>query len=265
MSEGEMMATQEKDAESPAPKASELTSKVLDFLSTANNETLGACVVGLGVVTYFVLGRVGLVLIGAVGGVVLHATWEGEQGKESHDSVVEAKRRKEVGIDIVKRLLDASGKSVSGKNENDENIQDQVDVLVSSHKELNFDDFEPATSAALDSLVDAVIGDYVKYAKNIACNYNYDADMLQVLVLASVAKGNLLSICMPSDTHQLYTRLLDASVAKETSRCLSELSYKFYLYFHSLLDRTFSCLDGTWHVRSGCLGSNKHLSRRQAR
>lgn len=38
-------------------KARDLTSQVLQFLSTASNETLGACVVGLGATTYFVLGR----------------------------------------------------------------------------------------------------------------------------------------------------------------------------------------------------------------
>src|SRR5690242_15354889 len=44
----------------------------LRFFANASNETLGACVVGLCASTYLVLGRFGLVLIGAVGGVVLH-------------------------------------------------------------------------------------------------------------------------------------------------------------------------------------------------
>ena len=59
-------------------KAQDLTSYALNFLSNASNETLGACFVGLGATTYLVLGRIGLVLIGVVGGVVLHATWDGD-------------------------------------------------------------------------------------------------------------------------------------------------------------------------------------------
>src|SRR5277367_4066951 len=55
-------------------KLRDLTNATLNFLSTASNETLGAFVVGLAASTYLVLGRLGLVLIGAVGGVILHAT-----------------------------------------------------------------------------------------------------------------------------------------------------------------------------------------------
>src|SRR6266480_6019842 len=45
--------------------------RAIDFLSSASNETLGACLVGLGATTYFILGRVGLVVIGVAGGIVL--------------------------------------------------------------------------------------------------------------------------------------------------------------------------------------------------
>ena len=157
------MASPAEDAtEGAAPKARELTTKILDFLSTANNETLGACVVGLGAVTYFVLGRVGLVLIGAVGGVVLHATWEDDRNSAMRDAPSEAKRRKEAGVDIVKRLLEAQDKRQSTDVERKGGCG-EVDVLLSTRKELNFDGFQPATGAALSSLVDAVIRDYVKY------------------------------------------------------------------------------------------------------
>src|SRR5437868_920931 len=57
---------------STSTTAQDLTSRILDFLSNASNETLIASLVGLGATTYFVLGRLGLLLIGGVGGVVLH-------------------------------------------------------------------------------------------------------------------------------------------------------------------------------------------------
>lgn len=63
-----------------SPTVRRLTDAALSFLSNASNETLGACAIGLCATTYLALGRVGLVLIGTVAGVVLHATWEG-----SHD------------------------------------------------------------------------------------------------------------------------------------------------------------------------------------
>ena len=45
--------------------------RALEFLSNASNETLGACIVGLAAVTWLVLERVGLVLIGERVGLVL--------------------------------------------------------------------------------------------------------------------------------------------------------------------------------------------------
>src|SRR3954451_11700486 len=54
----------------PTINSSAAIDATLRFFATASNETLGACVVGLCASTYLVLGRVGLVLIGAVGGVV---------------------------------------------------------------------------------------------------------------------------------------------------------------------------------------------------
>ena len=79
------------------------------FRLKSNNKTLGAHAVGLCATTYLVLGRVGLVLIGAAGGIVLHATWEasnhagaGGQGPTADSS----RKRRELGIEVVKRTLD---------------------------------------------------------------------------------------------------------------------------------------------------------------
>ncbi len=60
-------ATDPPPSRRPSPSSAtiqEITNRVLQFLSTASNETLGACVVGLCASTYLVLGRAGLLLLG---------------------------------------------------------------------------------------------------------------------------------------------------------------------------------------------------------
>jgi hypothetical protein len=142
--------------------AQDLTSVVLDFVSTANNETIGGCLVGLAAVTYLILGRVGLVLMGVLGGVVLHASWEGSVENEQEGSAVAAKsgrgRRKETGLDVIERVLDWRE---SKKSEKD---QEAFTGKVKATKTVDFSGFKPKTAAALQGFVDAVIRDYVKYA-----------------------------------------------------------------------------------------------------
>lgn len=135
--------------------AQNLTDQALQFLSTASNETLGACLVGIGATTYFVLGRVGLVLIGVVGGVVLHATWEGGSSEGDAERNVEEKRRKEAGVEVVKRALEWR----RGKGGKDVDEEEKVAVV---GKKLGFEGFRPETEAALNELTEAVIRDYVK-------------------------------------------------------------------------------------------------------
>ena len=137
-------------------KARDLTSRVLEFLSNASNETLGFCIIALGATTWLVLGRVGLVIIGVVGGVVLHATWEGTvQGNATDDiKATEARKRREKGLEIVGRVLDWREKTKGGTESDD--------IESSSQRTLDFSDFQPETGAALTALTDAVIRDYVK-------------------------------------------------------------------------------------------------------
>ncbi len=127
----------------------------LKFFANASNETLGACAVGLCASTYLVLGRVGLVLIGAVGGVVLHATWESQYGGRSADERADLERRKkELGIEVTRRVLDWREKKQEQKDE---------DEAILESKPLDYSDFEPETRSALTKFTDAVIKDYVKW------------------------------------------------------------------------------------------------------
>ena len=150
----------------PTPRKSyskeDLLNHVLEFLSNANNETLFACFVGLGAMTYIILGRVGLVLIGIAGGVVLHAQWEGRD-EDAVDDLLRAEkknRKRETSLEAIQRILEwKDGKKATDEGDGPSSV---VDVLLSAKKPLDFASFQLATSAALTGFVDAVIRDYVK-------------------------------------------------------------------------------------------------------
>lgn len=167
----------------PSQKARDLTDLTLNFLSNASNETLCACAVGLCATTYFILGRVGLVLIGAVGGVVLHATWDGSMNDGLDGSRAQSDRRKqkEIGAEIIRRTLDWR-ETQSSRTDTKNNSQAKEST---KPQELEYSGFRPATRSALSSLTDAVIRDYVKYDSNM----NY---------------GSLLMICPGGGIVQLY-------------------------------------------------------------
>ena len=137
-------------------KGRDITNRALYFLSTASNESLGVCGLALAAITYLVLGRVGLVLIGAVGGILLHATWDGlaldvDSGTTQNGL---SRRRKETGIEVAKRLLDWRG-------EREKDAQFEIEDV--GTLELDYSTFKPQTGAALTLLTDAIIRDYVKY------------------------------------------------------------------------------------------------------
>lgn len=155
--------TRSNTREEVSAKVQELTSHVLQFLSNASNETLAACLVGLGAVTYLVLGRVGLVLIGLVGGVALHATWEETNQNQTNETirVSEVTKKRERGLDVIGRILDWRERRNEGSFDTDHLLGQDSRHSVSSEED--FSEFQPAVRAALTSLTDAVIRDYVKY------------------------------------------------------------------------------------------------------
>ena len=142
-------------------KAQDLTTQALEFLSNASNETLGACIVGIGAATWLVLGRVGLIFIGVVIGVALHATWEGSSQGPINNQVnsLDVRKRREKGMDVVTRVLDWRERTKD---------EAQSDILIgSSQMRLDFSGFSKETASALSDLVDAVVRDYVKYVNRI--------------------------------------------------------------------------------------------------
>ncbi len=137
---------------------------VLQFLINADNETLGACGIGLCAVIYIVFGRIGLIFIGMVGGVLLHASWERAIGSVTDDNVEkeEYNRRREVGFDVAARVLGWRLNHGSAGGDDQDGEMDRLNALSFSQKQQTFVGFQPATREALSRLVDAVIRDYIR-------------------------------------------------------------------------------------------------------
>ncbi|KFY75861.1 hypothetical protein V498_09894 [Pseudogymnoascus sp. VKM F-4517 (FW-2822)] len=139
-----------------APAATpDATTRLLQYLAHASTEQLCAIAVGLAGCTYLVLGRVGLVLIGAFGGIILHASWE------SHSAVadIQATHPKQNGLHVLQKVLHWREKNPANPYEFDDSDDTDEAVVPGA----NFDDFRPATAEALRELVEATIRDYVEY------------------------------------------------------------------------------------------------------
>ncbi|KAI9373133.1 PXA domain-containing protein [Aspergillus egyptiacus] len=133
---------------------------VLQFLSTCSNETMLivlACLMGA---TYAMLGRLGLIIIGVTLGVTLHASWEGPM---SHDLLeARASRRTQLSLDVARRLLDWPSGKVTGNHQADY-YSGKNQAVAESNMELDPSLFGPATTTALQSLIDAALRDYINY------------------------------------------------------------------------------------------------------
>ncbi|KAJ5286915.1 hypothetical protein N7478_002601 [Penicillium angulare] len=135
----------------------------LEFLSHASNERLLGVLSLLFIGTYVILGRVGLILIGAALGVILHASWEGPtSANNGDDGLPISTRRPKLALEVSKRLLDWSlhQPSATDNDGNNGNLVAAPEDLTLS--DLEFSSFQPLTAAALRSFTDAVINDYVK-------------------------------------------------------------------------------------------------------
>jgi hypothetical protein len=217
-----------------------LTDRALHFLANASNETLGACLVGLSAATYLILGRVGLVLIGVAGGIVLHATWESNAHSGDHKGKRDAPehRRRELGADIAHRLLDwrhTRSKSSEKSGDNDSDLE----VKLYSGKELDFSDFRPETAAALTELTEAVVRDYVKYVP-VESPF-YSSNSTQMVVLAHQSHRHFVPRCDPADVDSLPHLRIHAPLPKATRGHSCRLCDALLVLYDHLLPRAFSC------------------------
>ncbi|KAJ4327333.1 hypothetical protein N0V84_002232 [Fusarium piperis] len=173
-------ATCPSDEETPV-------AKVLHFLATATPGTLAGVAVGFAAFTYLTMGRLGLVLIGAFGGVVGFISWEARNPEVSRAV------RGERGIDVIERLLE------SKNNKTEEKAEDSSDDEDTAIK--NFDEFRPETREALGGLVDAVIRDYVKwwYSPIIPADHSFPLACRKTLTSYLLSVSNHLSRKRPAD------------------------------------------------------------------
>lgn len=138
-----------KNAASPA-QSNDLLNYILRFLSTSSNEALLCVFACLMVATYILLGRLGLILIGTVLGVILHASWEGWGNEHSaQETGIPTARRRELTLHLANRLLDWPKLRSS-------------EVAREPTMNSDYSTFRPKTAAALVSLTDSIVKDYVK-------------------------------------------------------------------------------------------------------
>lgn len=212
---GEEAPQKEAADQGPSFDVKALTDRTLQFLATASNETLGACLVGLGAGTYLILGRVGLVLIGVVGGVVLHATWEGQlhSGEEAEEGKSSEARKRELSADVARRILDWRG--TKDKHDGDADDSD-LSLKLYSGKALDYSEFKPETAAALTELTDAVIRDYVKYVLGtLPTNLS---NTVQMVVFTHSACRRIVPQLVPPDPHCLHAFCLSAPFSQTPCR-----------------------------------------------
>lgn len=161
--------------------------KILQFLANATPGELAGVAVGFAAVTYLTLGRLGLVLIGAFGGVVGFISWE-----QRNPDVSKAVRG-ERGIDVIERLLlDSTNKS----DEKADESSDDEDAAIRS-----LDDFRPETREALGGLIDAITRDYVKwwYTPIIPHDHSFPLACRRTMTSYILSMSNHMSRKRPAD------------------------------------------------------------------
>ncbi|KAL4916882.1 PXA domain-containing protein [Aspergillus aurantiobrunneus] len=138
----------------------QLVGMTLQFLSTCCNETLLLILVCLMGATYIILGRLGLLLIGAVLGVALHASWEGAEN--GHSSASQNSSRKQLSLNIVHKLLEWK---INQRIETSPNNGNPGEINTENESDMDVDisSLGPMTAAALHLLIDAAVRDYVNY------------------------------------------------------------------------------------------------------
>lgn len=169
----------------PIMNLEDIINSVLQFLSAASTEALVGVAVALTTLTYFVLGRIGLILIGGFAGVLLHATWEARNTGD-YTSI-----RREHSLDVIRRLLDFR----------EHNTKDEIHQGKDEIATYNFESFQPETAAALRELVDAVIRDYVNwwYHKILPKDTTFTAAIRQSLLRIIISIYLHLSKKRPED------------------------------------------------------------------
>lgn len=191
----DILSTEEKDITKPLltpqdtmPSSNTVSNRILQFLSTVTPTTLAAIAVGFAGVTYAVLGQFGLVIVGAVGGVISFIVWEGRNPE------IARAVKGEKGPDALERLwadLDSS-RALAAKPDD---AEEEDNALKS------FDDFGPETKEAVTGLLDAIIRDYIKwwYSPIIPTDHSFPLACRKGLTAYILAISNRMCKKRPAD------------------------------------------------------------------
>ncbi|POR31847.1 Uncharacterized protein TPAR_07960 [Tolypocladium paradoxum] len=172
----------------PPPVPPTLATQALQFFSTATPPTLAGVAVVFSGITYAILGKVGLLIIGALGGVVAFVSLE------ARNPDIARAVRGEKGPEILDRVwLDLQ----SAKPQDGDGADDKDDEAAFKA----FDDFRPDTRDALCGLVDAVIRDYVKwwYSPIIPTDHSFPLACRKTLNSYLLSVSNRMSRKRPAD------------------------------------------------------------------
>ncbi|PTB58122.1 hypothetical protein M431DRAFT_77153 [Trichoderma harzianum CBS 226.95] len=175
-------------ANGDGPPEVTLASRAIQFFATATPTTLAGFGVGVSAVTYAVLGRLGLVLIGAFGGVVSFIIWE-SKNPEFARAV-----RGEDGPAVLDRVW-ADLKTVRAVEKQDDDDDDE------QYRMRGFDDFRPETKEALSGLVDAIVQNYIKwwYSPLVPSDHAFPLAVRKTITSYLLAISNRMSRKRPAD------------------------------------------------------------------
>lgn len=167
---------------------SSIATKALHFAATASPGVLGGIAVGVSAVLYVLLGRVALLFIGAVTGVLAFISWE------ARNPEVARAVRGEKGLDILERLRLEARNIDTKPDEKDEEDDEQYTLKA-------FDEFRPETRDALSGLIDAIVRDYVKWWYNpiIPSDHSFPLACRKTLNSYFLAISNHLHRKRPAD------------------------------------------------------------------
>ncbi|KAI1817375.1 PXA domain-containing protein [Poronia punctata] len=170
-----------------AVQQDDIATRALEFLSTATPETLGAIAAALAVATYLVLGQIGLLLIGAFGGIYLFVLWE------SRNPDLARAVRGEKGRTLLDGLFEKGDGGIKQKDQDPDR-----DETALAH---SFDEFLPETREALYEFVDAVIRDYVEwwYGPIVPSDRSFPLACRRVLTQFILSFSNRLRRKRPAD------------------------------------------------------------------
>ncbi|KAL6878825.1 PX domain-containing protein [Trichoderma novae-zelandiae] len=170
---------------------SSLASQAIQFFATATPATLAGLGVGISAVTYAVLGRLGLVLIGAFGGVVSFIIWESK-----NPDVAKAIRGEDAPRVLERVWADLTAVRGLEKQEAEEDDDDDP-----STRMRGFDDFRPETREALSGLVDSIVHNYIKwwYTPLVPSDHAFPLSCRKIITSYMLAISNRMCRKRPAD------------------------------------------------------------------